>query len=106
MAESEYDELCELIRQENPYPDATYSGLTEEYAGVERDGPAAINSVSNPLGETDRDAIKAHPEDCIWWYFEGAPRKVTKAIRVPYTYVVDGKTVIEHLLIGYEGMGP
>lgn len=41
-----------------------------------------------------------------WWYFEGTPRRVALAWRIPYTYLKDGETVTEHLLIGYEGAGP
>ncbi len=41
-----------------------------------------------------------------WWYFKGTPRRVQAAWRIPYTYVdKNGKTVTEHLLVGYEGGG-
>jgi hypothetical protein len=44
-----------------------------------------------------------------YWYFDGRPRRVRKAVRIKYTYLEDptdpSSRKSEHLLIGYEGIG-
>ncbi len=73
-------DLGEFIRQQNPY-------------------------TQNMQLPPDWKAKSETDTSVNYWYFKGAPLRVKKAIRVLYTYVENGKTETEHLLIGYEGAG-
>jgi hypothetical protein len=78
---SDYSELCKFLMQENPY-------------GSDVDLPENL----------DRDAVRDGRINV--WYFEGRPRRVSRAIQIPYRYKTkDGVWVKESLLIGFEG-GP
>jgi hypothetical protein len=78
---SDYSELIKFIMQENPY-------------GYEVDRPENLERESTREGKINV------------WYFEGRPRRVSKAIQIPYRYKTkDGVWVRENLLIGFEG-GP
>jgi hypothetical protein len=76
---------------------------------VELDGPAAghFNRPGKRLNAQDLANLRAAPQEGMWWYFDGKPRYVSKAIRVPYTYTLEGETSprTDYLLIGYEGAG-
>jgi hypothetical protein len=108
MPDEEYGDeayrLGEFIYEQNPY------GLNRlptdlDSPRVKTDGPAKSKKANNPLTAQETAAIQKKPSKSLWWYFNGKPCRVNKAIRIPYTYKVGGRTVTEHLLIGYEGTG-
>ncbi len=101
-----YAKLGEFIMEENPYG---YAGkIRDDFKtnpDVAYDGLAKGNNVKNPFripigGLKTPQQLKA-----LWWYFNGTPCRVTKAIRIPYTYPdpTTGESRTEHLLLGYEG---
>src|SRR5207249_10433615 len=76
-------------------------------AGIELDGPAQghFNQPGKVVNAQDLANLRAARQKGVWWYFDGKPRYVSKAIRVQYTYTLEGETSprTDYLLIGYEG---
>jgi Dyp-type peroxidase family len=105
---SPYSDLGTFIYEENPYSSQTEQltrELLEERAM--RDGLTRDNTAEDPTGITVRQMNKALNEECLFWDFAGEPHRVTKAIRIPYTYLraSDGVRVSTAILIGFEGPG-
>jgi hypothetical protein len=85
--EDSYRDLSEFIFDENPY--TTQGQLRPGFQSV-----AEIDDFKDPKGDGEL------------WAFGGRPRKVAKALRIPYRYRdKDGRVKTEHLLVGYEGAG-
>lgn len=60
----------------------------------------ALPPVYDPLPVVEQQV------DVGTWNFKGVPHFIEKAIRIPYTYVdANNVTVLDYLLIGYEGGG-
>lgn len=55
----------------------------------------------------DANMTPADKDQCLHWRLGGTEYQITKAIRIPYTYIRagDGKTVTASILIGYNGNG-
>ena len=99
--------LGQFIFNENPYPWAMNlpNLATQNPQGVERDGIGQNFNAVQPYGTTDVYPDKAKVMQGLFWYFDGNPHRVSKAVRVAYTYVVNGEQFTDYLLIGYEGAG-
>ena len=46
------------------------------------------------------------PKPARYWKFDGYDYRVTKAVMIPYTVLVDGNLVKRHILVGYMGVDP
>jgi len=102
--------LGEFIHQQNPYPWQMELPLNLEspssYEDVEREGPGKHRDQRNPFTVVDVTGDRERFMEGLFWYFGGKPRRMSKAIRIEYTYKGDGdKEYKQHLLIGYEGAG-
>lgn len=106
-----YYELGDFIFDQNPYA-AEVEIVDVEHPNnsnpkdpdVAMDGPGAKFHSKKPF-KVPTSKTGAEFMEGLFWYFKGAPRRVSKAIRIKYTYKLRGKKVTEHLLIGYEGSG-
>jgi Dyp-type peroxidase family len=97
--------LAYLADPTRPWIDEEKEMPYEGYQGL-----AQLMSEENPYGSDgelpdDLDEATARDPRVNWWYFDGKPRRVAKAIRIPYTYVRNGQKLTDHLLIGFEGQG-
>jgi hypothetical protein len=81
-------------------PAKDFGGNPGEHGGLPQ-GTAADVAPDGPRTEAQ---IRANPFQSIWWYFDGEPHRVTKALRFAYTVIQGGIPVTKHILIGYEGV--
>ena len=101
-------QLGAFIVGENPYPwKMALPDLTAlpNPQGVERDGIGQNYNATTPYGKTDVYDDKAKVMQGLFWYFDGKPHRMSKAVRIEYTYTVNGEQFKDYLLIGYEGAG-
>jgi Dyp-type peroxidase family len=109
MGDDENFRLGAFIRHENPYrwemqfPKDFQAAETQ--GDVEKDGIGRNRDADHPFEVPDVWDDRAKVMQGLFWYFDGKPRRVSKAVRVVYTYTVNGQEYKEHLLIGYEGAG-
>ena len=101
--------LGEFIHQQNPYPwqmelpmDLERPSNAED---VEKEGPGKHRDQANAFTVVDVTGDRERFMEGLFWYFGGKPRRMSKAIRIEYTYTADNKEYKQHLLIGYEGAG-
>jgi Dyp-type peroxidase family len=97
--------LAYLADPTQPWKEEEEDMPYEDYQGL-----AQFMWEENPYGSDgelpdDLDEATARDSRVNWWYFEGKPRRVAKAIRIPYTYTRNGQKLTDHLLIGFEGQG-
>jgi hypothetical protein len=96
--------LGQLLIEQSPYGTPDY--VTDE---AEIDGPARahLNQPGKRLNASDLEKLRSNPQTGVWWYFDGKPRYVAKAVRVAYTYTLEGEDQprTDYFLIGYEGAG-
>lgn len=96
--------LGQLLIEQSPY--GTPEHVTVD---VQLDGPARghLNAPGKRLNASGLEKLRSNPQKGVWWYFDGAPRFVAKAVRVAYTYTLDGEDTprTDYFLIGYEGAG-
>lgn len=67
-----------------------------------------VINASNPYTATpvyENPIVVEQQLDVGNWNFKGVGRHVEKAIRIPYTYVKNGVTIRDYILIGFEGGG-
>jgi hypothetical protein len=58
------------------------------------------------LAATVASQIEEDSYEIGYWKFKDRSLRIAKAIRIPYTYIDEnGNTVLEHLLVGFEGEG-
>jgi len=93
--------LGELMHGENPYP----WDMEIRFEEMVKDGPGRETDARRKFRVTDVYQDRAKILDANFWYFKGKPSRVSKTIRIPYTYVVNGESYTQYLLIGYEGHG-
>jgi hypothetical protein len=78
-------------------------GLTKDF------GLQPLNGQPGPrkFFKTPEELTQDELFQCLWWYFGGQPRRVTKAIRIPYQYRFEGRAALVNtaLLVGFEGPG-
>jgi hypothetical protein len=79
---------------------------------IELDGPAAghLDDDGDRLTYKDLALLRKNAPSGAWWYFDGRPRFVSKAMRIPYTYTIqndkgESEQKLDWLLIGYQGAG-
>ena len=76
------------------------------YEDVEKEGPGKHRDQTNPFTVVDVTGDRERFMEGLFWHFGGRPRRMSKAIRIEYTYKGDDdKEYKPHLLIGYEGAG-
>jgi len=104
-----YLRLGEFIHTQNPYPwqmelpvDLAAPANPED---VEKDGIGRNRDAGHPFEVPDVWGDRDRIMQGLFWYFDGKPRRVSKAVRIEYTYTFEGKEYTEHLLIGFEGAG-
>jgi hypothetical protein len=57
--------------------------------------------------EDEQDILLHKSPDGLWWHYDGIYYRVTKALKIPYVVMQDGKQVVKHILVGYSGIdGP
>jgi hypothetical protein len=116
-----YEKLGEAIWDEMPYE---YEGEPTLIANeTERDGPARgynqkgkrlgrdpISAAASAVGEVSEDSIRKNPLGSMWWYFDGKPHHLTKAVKLAYTVKAPGDPeadangiVTKHILVGFQG---
>jgi hypothetical protein len=80
------------------------------------DAPLQQTTDGQLSGSITEDWIRNNPNRSIWWYFEGEPYRIVKAIKIAYKVLdthapadfprdADGK-VTKHILIGFMGVDP
>ena len=94
----------------NPLPGSEYA--SSAYSSEPRQQPRAEEPKPEDLedGDAVQQRILGAPGANLWWYFDGEPHRVVKAIRIPYPYTPPGsdgaKPVrTEYVLIGFVGYG-
>jgi hypothetical protein len=101
--------LGEFIHQQNPYPWQMDLPLDLERPvndeDVEKEGPGKHRDQGNPFTVIDVTGDRERFMEGLFWYFGGKPRRMSKAVRIEYTYKVGDQEYKQHLLIGYEGAG-
>jgi Dyp-type peroxidase family len=102
-------QLGEFIHQQNPYPwqmELPNLDSPSNYEDVEKEGPGKHRDQTNPFTVVDVTGDRERFMEGLFWHFGGKPRRMSKAIRIEYTYKGDDdKEYKQHLLIGYEGAG-
>jgi hypothetical protein len=98
------------LNSENPLPGSEYA--SSAYSSEPRQQPPAEELKPEDLedGHAVEQRILKSPGANLWWYFDGEPHRVVKAIRIPYPYTPPGsdgaKPVrTEYVLIGFVGYG-
>ncbi|MBV9328155.1 MAG: Dyp-type peroxidase [Chloroflexi bacterium] len=98
----------QFIVTEDPYGVDT---AALQQTTVEFDGPAKDRNQSNPFDYrltqlvTDRYLYEGYFQNLLQWAFAGKFYRITKAVRIPYTYSQNGQTFQGSLFIGYQGPG-
>jgi hypothetical protein len=105
----QYTGLADLIRWENPY--GYEASLPQDLdAGTDTTGLTSQCNASNPFSRTIQDLDSDELSRLMRWKFGEDEVVISKAIRVPYTYLrtKDGvqQRVTSSILIGYNGPGP
>lgn len=68
-----------------------------------KEGPARDFTEHKQLKAADHNEIVEYAERSHWWYFDGEPHRVVKALRIPFVWK-DGDTErSDTILIGYVG---
>jgi hypothetical protein len=102
-------DYTQFIIQEDPYAGVDKAGLQQ--AEIEFDGPAKDRDQSNPFDYrltqlvTDPVLYQGYFQNLLQWNFGGKFYRITKAIRIPYSYSQNDQAVDESLFIGYQGPG-
>lgn len=101
--------LGEFIHQQNPYPWQMELPVELErpsnYEDVEKEGPGKHRDQTTPFTVVDVTGDRERFMEGLFWYFGGKARRMSKAIRIEYTYRSGDQEYKQHLLIGYEGAG-
>jgi hypothetical protein len=105
----DYSELGDFIGDEAPYGrQVTLPDRTDPK--IKKIGLAKGNHADSAFPKGKEDLTSDEQLQCVYWYFpeDGGPpqvHRVTKAIRVPYSYIrtSDGSVQTASLLIGYNG---
>jgi hypothetical protein len=106
--------------------DAEITNLTalREERGIEVAGWLRAAHAADPVESSDMDMTLENKQECFYWDFrfpddptpvdgvvpkggESRNLQITKAIRIPFVYrhANDGRLLLGHLVIGYEGAG-
>lgn len=104
-----YGALSGVIQQETPYhdkddPNAELGVLGPQGGAlptVDRQGLTKDFNLDNQFTKVELN--DQENQQCYWWFYDGQQRRVTKALRIPYTFTRDGALRKAHILIGYEG---
>jgi len=134
-ASTSYDQITKFIRDMNPYgkdviafPPLPIDGafnlknITElrEKTGIKVAGWLRKNYSDHAELSSDMEMTLAEKNQCFYWDFrfpedptEDEPNggemmnlQITKAVRIPFVYRRDdGKLLLGHIVIGYEGAG-
>ena len=76
------------------------------YEDVEKERPGKHRDQTNPFTVVDVTGDRERFMEGLFWHFGGKTRRMSKAIRIEYTYKgADDKEYKQHLLIGDEGAG-
>jgi hypothetical protein len=99
-----YWKLGDFIFDENPYPQPRYP---RNYKGkaIKRYGPGKSFRGTKKFGKISTVNDPALYLKGLFWNVGGTNVRVSKAIRIPYSYKQGKKTIKSALLIGYEGAG-
>ena len=104
--------LGEFIHQQNPYPwqmelPVDLESLRRTTRTWKRRGPGKHRDQTNPFTVVDVTGDRERFMEGLFWHFGGKPRRMSKAIRIEYTYKGDDdkEYTEKHLLIGYQGAG-
>ena len=106
--DQKFDALADLIRWENPYGyEMTLPDSLDADGVVESAGLTSLYNAARPFRTTAEELTPSDQMECLYWPFEGRTHRLSKALRIPYTFVrtEDGQERMQtgSILVGYEG---
>jgi hypothetical protein len=100
--------MAALRRVQSPYgPNVNLPADLANDPTIGKIGIGRENNIDSPFPRRSDQLTDAEQFQSVWWYFEGEACRVTKAMRIPITFVrkTDGRTISANILIGFEGPG-